>query len=48
LAPCAVVTGHTTAAEKNLQQALKVFQQIGAVEASEASAELNDLRHDRT
>jgi tetratricopeptide (TPR) repeat protein len=48
LGRCAVVTGHTTAAEKNLQQALKVFQQIGAVEASEASAELNDLRHDRT
>jgi tetratricopeptide (TPR) repeat protein len=43
LGRCALAAGHATQAEVLLRQALELFQQIGAAEAAEVSAELEAL-----
>jgi tetratricopeptide (TPR) repeat protein/transcriptional regulator with XRE-family HTH domain len=43
LGRCALDAGHTAQAEDLLRQALEIFQRIGAAEAQELRAELDDL-----
>ena len=47
LGRCALAVGHTAEAADRLRQALEIFQQTGAAEATEVSAELQALTDTR-